>query len=88
MCSWFSATIVSPAAGGVRGPAVLSVTAGVPWAMKGDWPYRLNGKARSISWESALGRSGVVWAWLWTLASAVATSVATGVRGVSPAKWR
>ena len=38
MCSWFSATIVSPAAGGVRGPAVLSVTAGVPWAMKGDWP--------------------------------------------------
>jgi hypothetical protein len=38
MCCWFKATIVSPVASGVRAPAVLSVTAGVPWAMKGDWP--------------------------------------------------
>jgi hypothetical protein len=43
-CSWFSATIVSPAAGGVLAPDVLSVTAGVPRAMNGDCPYRAEGE--------------------------------------------
>ena len=43
---------------GGRAPAVVIVSAGMPRATNGPWPYSVNGNPRSISWATTLGRPG------------------------------
>ena len=45
-------------ASGGRAPEVVSVSAGIPRATNGPWPYSVNGNPRSISCATTLGRPG------------------------------
>ena len=73
---------------GGRSPDVVSVTAGIPRETKGACSHALNGKPRSISWRTTLGRDGPRPVCLAIRAAVVSSSVPEVVRGVSAPIWR
>ena len=75
---------VSVSGSGGLSPAVVSVTAATPLVRNGACSYNENGKPRSTSCRTALGRSGGRPVCAEMRAAIVCRKVPEGLRGVSP----